>query len=100
MKKKCQEQIEAAAKLSVGFGVVCLVLVIFIPTDLGAKCRGALAGLMALGWGSSQLALARKRKKQDSENAGKEDGSNKTKTEQLQDGRMENSWKNSIKVVR
>src|SRR5271154_5455232 len=78
MKQKNQEQIEVAAKFAAGLGVVCLILVILVPADFGAKCRGAVAGLALLGWGSSQLALARKRKK-DSE----------SRQEQIQDERLE-----------
>lgn len=78
MKQKNQEQIEMAAKFAVGLGVVCLILVIFVRADFGSKCRGAVAGLALLGWGSSQLALARKRGK-----------NSESRQEQIQDERLE-----------
>jgi hypothetical protein len=90
MKQKNQEQIEAAAKFSVGLGAICLVLFIFVDADWGTKLRGAAAGLVLLGWGSRQLALASKRKKLDSENTGKENGSDEANGElQLRDKRLE-----------
>lgn len=86
MKQKNQEQIEAAAKFSVGLGAICLVLFIFVDANWGTKLRGAAAGLMLLGWGSHQLALANKRKKLDSENTGKEEAHGEL---QLEDKRLD-----------
>jgi cobalamin synthase len=76
MKKQNQKPDVAAGTFGVIFGAVCFLLAIFVATDLGQKLWGIGCGLMLLGFGSRQLAMARKKKKKELDDAKKNDQSN------------------------
>jgi hypothetical protein len=63
MKEQNKQPDGAAGIFAVAFGAICVVLAIFVATDSGQKLMGIGFGLTLLGWGSRQIVVFKKRKK-------------------------------------
>src|ERR1017187_1517263 len=67
MQKKKRRPDAGVARFCIGIGIFCLVAGIFFEPDLSRKCFAGATAIMALSYGTKELAAAKKWK-QESEN--------------------------------